>query len=451
MIRSTRLGAFACSLLLVMVGLIASSAPAHAQSSGQGSIYSRYGLGTLRGAGSSQAQALGGGGFALRSLNYVGFSNPALWSDQVLARVSGSAEYRTVQTTSASGAETQVAGGTFDALRLSFPVLSERLGIGFAFQPFSRANYRVQRSGALPPNTVRDTTTGYTVTFEGRGGLQRITGGAGYRVNEWLSVGARVDYLFGIIENGRRTSFADPAFDGTNLTEATRLRGVTGTIGVHFALADVLSDDDALSIGGAVTLPTTLQGTRTRTLDESLDRDTLRVFNGQPQQDGSVRLPLRSRFGIAYQPDERWTFVADGRYEPWTHARTTFNAVDGGPSAFPLFGNRSFADRVRASVGAEVLPAGEESVASFPARVIYRLGGYYEQSYATPTPSRSIESYGVTAGLSFPTGAFGTRVDLTIDAGVRGTQQRSLVRDLFLTTTLTLNVGERWFQERKLR
>jgi hypothetical protein len=83
--------------------------------------------------------------------------------------------------------------------------------------------------------------------------------------------------------------------------------------------------------------------------------------------------------------------------------------------------------------------------------VIYRLGGYYEQSYATPTPSRSIESYGVTAGLSFPTGAFGTRVDLTIDAGVRGTQQRSLVRDLFLTTTLTLNVGERWFQERKLR
>ena len=92
--------------VLGMLLLLAFATPldSHAQSTGDGSIYSRFGIGMLNTFTSPQSQALGGGGYALRSLNYNAVSNPALWSDQVLTRLHLGAGLRTVEATDAQGA-----------------------------------------------------------------------------------------------------------------------------------------------------------------------------------------------------------------------------------------------------------------------------------------------------------------------------------------------------------
>lgn len=423
--------------------LLLLSLPAAAQNRGDGTVYSRFGVGQLNDFASSQVAALGGGGYALRSLNYTGFANPALWSDQLLVRASFGARYEEVSATNADGETSRLSEGALNSVHLSFPILSRRLGVGLAYQPYSRANYRVSGAGQL--EVAPDSLVAYEVNLEGDGGLQQITGGAGYRVSDALSLGATVDVVFGIVENTRTTTFPDRFdFVSTTRTDGTRLVGVTSTLGALLSLESVLAEDDVLSVGAAFTLPTRLSGERVLTLGRSLDADTLST------QDGEADLPWRAGLGVAYQPDDRWIVLVDGSYAPWSAFESTLN----------LPGEEVLADRARVSAGAEFLPAGEDLIEPFFQRTAYRLGFYAEQTYArvpfttadgTPRASDAINAYALTGGLSFPTLLPGTHLDLNFEVGRRGTTASGLVRDTFYGASLTVNFGERWFQQRKLR
>ena len=435
------------SLALVLLFAL-TVVPARAQSSGDGTIYSRFGIGELYSFSSPQAEAMGGGGAGLRSLNYTGFTNPALWSDQVLTRLAAGARLRGISASDEGGASSQLTSGALQAIQFSLPLYTRKLGVGLAFKPFSRSNYRVVRRSETPLvfGSAPSDTSAFEINYEGRGGLQQFVGGVGYRVNDALSVGASVDVIFGIIEEGRRTAFENPQFVETNSTDATRLSGVTGTFGAVLTLADVFAGDDAFSVGGSFTLPTTLSGTRVRTLSEGLDQDTLGT-----EVNGSVDIPWRAQLGLTYKPDERWIVVMNGRYEPWSELSSSFNASGGGPGSFPVGGSDALTDRVRVSLGGEFLPAGTDLLEPYTARMAYRLGAYYEKSYAQPVEDTNINTYAVTGGVSLPTLLSGTRVDLNVEVGTRGTTTQGLVRDRFYSISLNINVGERWFRERKLR
>jgi hypothetical protein len=446
-------------VVLLAVGILLGGVGAvQAQSSGSGSIYSRFGVGELHGFSSSQSQALGGGAYALRSLNYNAAQNPALWSDQVYTRFLMGGSFRAVDVRDGDGREGLLQSGSLDAIHFSFPLYRRSLGVGLAFQPYSQSDFRVTRDGSvtLPSGTPAP----YEVEFDGSGGLNLLRGGLGYKINETLRVGASADVLFGIRESRRTTRFTDPqqagALRSAEVVDEVQLFGVTGTFGGHLAFRNVVQDEDALSIGLSVTLPASLSGERVQILedeDPSTPNDTLRVVDGDDLRsdvDGDVTLPLRSRFGLSYQFDQRWTFVLDGEYGRWSDFSSSFDGV-GQPRPFPVGGEASLDNRWRVSTGAEVVPGGDDRLASYLSRIAYRLGGYLEHAYVQPDPTEDVRVWGVTGGLSLPTPAAGTRIDLNGQAGRRGTTAGSLVRDTFYRVSLSISFGERWFQERKLR
>lgn len=440
------------SLVLGVLGaLLALSAaqPVWAQSSGQGTIYSRFGVGTLTDFSSSQSQALGGGAYALRSLNYNPDANPALWSDQVYTRFSGSAAYKSIAVQNRQGETGHLTSGTVQALQLSFPLIERQLGVGLSFQPYSRYNYFASRRDSVAVGPQGDQFARFQTDFRGSGGLYKLRGGLGYRFGEVLSVGASVDVLFGILESQRNTTFStNPiGLEAALLTDGVRLSGVTATLGTHLAFADVLAGNDALSVGAAVTLPAELSGPRYRTLDEDLLRDTLST------QRGEVSLPWRGRAGVAYQPDQRWTVVVDGLYEPWSSFTSTFSGSPARtrPTPFPVGGSQTLRDRWRFSAGAELVPAGDDDLRGYFAQAAYRFGGYFERMYARPDGRTNLRVLAATAGISLPTALSGTRIDVNIEGGTRGTTANNFVRDLFYGVSLHVNFGERWFQRRKLR
>lgn len=447
---------FSMGLAFVLL-LVVSVSPTHAQSNGDGSIYSRYGLGTLTSFSSSQSQALGGGGYALRSLNYNPTANPALWSDQVFTRLSAGATYRRISATEGGNQSSLLSSGNIEAFQLSFPLYKRKLGVGLTFQPYTQHNYRLRSRSSLESGTIGPEP--YTKNFRGKGGLYTFRGGLGYRINETVSVGASADVLFGIVESERTTSFDDAASLRTvSISDATRLVGVTGTVGSHLSFADVLRPDDALSIGAAVALPANLSGTRVLTRDENRDLvpDTL------ASMDGDVTLPWRSRLGVSYQPNSRWIFTVDGLYEPWSTFGSTFGQSGSFQTFFPIgiqtqegqddiAGKELLTDRWRLSVGAEVLPGANTPLSGFFANIAYRLGVYTERLYVRPDAATSLQTYAATAGFSFPTSLSGTRIDLNLEAGTRGTTTGNFVRDNFYGVSLHVNFGERWFRERKLR
>ncbi|MCS3611436.1 outer membrane protein transport protein [Salinibacter ruber] len=428
--------------------LLAAPSPAQAQSNGEGTIYSRFGMGSLLEFSSSQSDAMGGGGYALRSLNYNPDANPALWSDQVFTRLSGSAAYRSTSVEDDQGNSGRLSSGNVQALQFNFPLYERSLGVGISFQPYSRSNYSRTESDSEDVSVSGERSeVPFETEFSGSGGLHRLRGGLGYRVNDMLSVGATADLLFGTLERRRRTTWAAPQLRNTIVSDGVQLSGLTSTLGGHLALADVFAEDDAFSIGASVTLPANLSGEQYRTLDEDLARDTLST------ERGDVTLPWKGRLGLSYQPNARWTVVLDGAFEPWSTFSSDFStgASETVPSRFPAGGPGTLADRWRLSTGAEVVPAGDDQLAGYFAQAAYRFGGYAERMYVRPDQETTLYEFALTAGISLPTSLSGTRIDLNTTAGTRGTTTNSLVRDRFFGVSLHVNFGERWFQRRKLR
>ena len=418
--------------LLFVLAVLLLTSTAQGQGRDDGSLYSRYGIGELTSFASSQAQALGGAGAALFSYNYMNFGNPATWSRQTLVRVAVGAQFDQLRARDAAGKSEQLTRGNFNALQVGLPLLSGKLGLGLSYEPYSRIHYEVSTSGTLA--TEEEGNLAYQVNHEGSGGLNQTSIGFGLRLGSWASVGASADFLFGIIENSRLTTYDNENFLSTNLTSSTRLFGVTPSAGAALSFD---RQDYELVIAASGNLPVTLEGTRTRTLGESLDLDTL----GTSWQ-GNVKLPARLRGGVSFRYQNRWLITTEIRHEPWSTAS----------SSFPLsaFEPANLRDRTRYSMGVEFIPAGSSVQSSYLGRTAYRLGFYRDKLYASPVAGRDIMVTAVTGGFGLPTLFLGTRVDISFEIGTRGSTSYNLIRDRFIGVSATLNIGERWFVKRRL-
>ena len=426
----------AALLLLVCAGLAGAGLPeAQAQSqSNYGSIYSRYGLGERAEFGSSQAAMLGNGGTSLRSSVYTNLANPALWADQTLTTFSAAGRVTTVRGVDGATPEASVGtAGDVAAVLLGIPVYPARLGVVVSYQPYSRVNYRSTTTGTLDADGE---PVGYELNLEGGGGLQQLSGGLGLRLGSALQVGARADVVLGTDEYLQRTRFDSTAFRSTRQSQATRVSGVTGTFGATASARRLLRDDDALTVGAALTLPTALSVTRTTTLGESLDRDTLATSAA-----GDATLPLLVRGGLTYRSGPRWLATVDALYEPWGGFESTVPVGGFDPGT----GLDVLRDRLRVGGGVELSPSGDRRSV---ARTGLRLGGYAERGLYAPA-GRDVTTYAVTGGVSVPNRLTGARIDLGFEVGTRGSTEGVLVRDTFAKGTLTLNFGERWFVRRR--
>lgn len=431
---------FAFALLLSLAPLCA--APALAQSQNDGSIYTRFGLGTRYAFTSSQAQAMGGAGMALRSFNYVALDNPATWADQVLVRFSGGLRVDGLEASDASDATSRLTSGTLNSVQLGVPLYAGKLGAVASLRPYTDVNFRVDQPGTFIG--LDGAEADFVLQYEGDGGIQELQIGLGYKPATQFSVGASVGFLFGIIEQRQRTIFPDlvnvnsPTLAASALSDQTRVFGLALNLGASVGFPKVFTEVDALGLAAAITLPVSLAGDRVTTLGESLNRDTLGTL-----QEGTIDVPLSVRGGASYVTGGRWAFAVDALYEPWSGFESDF--------AFP--GNAiGYSDRIRVGGGLEFTPAGRRTVnVNYFRRAAYRLGAYYDQEYAQPEAGYTLRTMAVTAGLSLPTILPGTRLDTNVEVGTRGATERNLVRDTFLRFTVTANIGERWFVRRKLR
>ena len=410
------------------------------QAEDDGSIYSRYGIGELRSFDSSRSMALGGGGTALWSYEYANYGNPAAWSRHALVHATVGVRFDNLLTTDASDGRKRITRGALDALQFGIPLKSNRLGLGIAFEPFSRVSYAVTTQGSVAVDPGSDTATTYQIRHGGSGGIQRLRTGFGVRTSSWLSLGLSADYLFGITEESRRTTFASVTYTDTNISTSTRMRGLTATAGAIARFTDVFRDEDRLSMAGNMTFPTNIRANRTLTLGESLNRDTLGT-----QVSGEMMLPNRIQGGISYSYEDRWTATVDLLYEPWENFESDLELAGYSPGE-----SSTMRSRLRYSGGIELLPAGTNQLESYMARAAYRLGFFVDGLYAQPSSDTNVYARALTAGLSLPALRPGTRIDLTLQMGTRGSQKPGLVRDRFIGFSLTVNVGERWFIKRRL-
>lgn len=416
---------------------------ASAQSRADGSVYGGFGIGERRSIFTSQAEGMGVIGVGLFSPGYLNVANPGAYSDQIFTRFAGGIDFAGVKSTDASNNSSTSAGGNVGAVQFGFPILHRKLGVAASYGPYTNAGYRATNIGLLEGDDP-EPATAYESNLEGDGGLQEANFGIGYRIVPALSVGASASALWGITEDLVRTEYSNTTQFVLSSTQrlSTRLSGFTATFGAVARAPHLVGERDVLTVGASFTLPTTLSGARTMLVNQGL---TLSDSVGA-SIDADVSVPMRLSAGITYAPGSKWLLIADGYFEPWSKFKS--NLIFRGyhpdqPTAFN--------DAYRLAIGAQFLPAGSDPFAGKLARTALRLGLFTQQAYAVPQENYSLVTYGVAAGLSLPTALPGTYLDLSWQVGTRGQSEGVLVKDLLYRFSITLNFGERWFIQRRLR
>ena len=424
-----------CIGFLTVISLALFPASSQAQSQNDGSIYSRFGLGERVSFHSSKSQAMGGGGIALSSSQYANYANPASLSDQFLTHFSGGLTYQSITAQADGQPQGTLASGTLSGIGISFPLRSNTTGVGLSFSPYTNVSYRVDTETDLVTDPEVGGSVPLITSFKGNGGLYKFSAGVGHRFSNSLSVGLSGDLVFGILEENQQTLFNNVAFVDRSVSKATRMNGLTATAGFRFIVPN-MPEGKGLVVGGTFRLPRMMNGTRNQALVDKLDRDTLGTVI-----EGDIKLPIGLGLGVAFQPEPRWTLVADFTYEGWSGFESDFDLP-----GYSTSGPSNLSNGTRISAGAEYWPAARRPFAPWASKIAYRLGFYTDQSYISPDLEENIGSIGITGGLSIPSLVPGTTIDMNIDVGRRGTTSNGLVRDRYIRFGLNINFGERWFE-----
>ncbi|MCU0454046.1 MAG: hypothetical protein MUE68_10345 [Bacteroidetes bacterium] len=396
-----RFSALGAALLILATGLTAG-----------GPVYSRYGFGDLLWFGSSRTWAMGGGGLALRGEGFINLANPAANGGLLRTRFDASFGYTSFWSEQGGGRSIYGLGG-LQSVAIGFPIDVEH-GVALAIStgPVSRVGYTVRRDdlSAEVPSIQ---------SFFGRGGLSSIGLDLSATILPSVHVGMGMDYLYGRIRQFTKIDLQDPTFVDEEIERSGYHQGLQFTLGATVELQE-----------SWLGLPVTLGMTASLPTHTSIEQnDIFLAIDTVLQSRGEASLPLRLGFGAAGRIGNRVNVIADVVYEGW--------------SGMEVFGRRQAEMRnaLRLSAGAELLPRTGD--VSYWQRIAYRIGAGYAQTYLQLNGVGINDLFG-TAGVSLPIGP-DARLNLGVQAGLRGTTDSGLQRDTYLQLSVGFSASEMWF------
>jgi len=415
-VKTDRLGLFAITAILLMIG----ATPAAAGSGG--SSYSILGLGDIRYFPGSRSVGMGYTGIALPSPQYINWISPATWSRINYTRFEAAALYEGFRSTDGNKSR-YLARLDFNGALLAIPVSTDN-GIVFVagMTPFSSVNYDTYTSGSYISSA--DTLT-YSLHHVGSGSLDRGMVGLSWSPFTSFSIGTSLNYLFGSVDHAVTQSVTAGGSGNGTITDEMSLHGLNFTFGALYSgLGHIGGPLNTLSVGITLSTRASLFSSRFTHYVFAYEADSSQEISGR------VALPFSYGIGLGYQIGERWAIAVDMTGQPWS--RADFN---GGPPS-------DIRNSSRFGIGVE--RAGNKDVnASWLDRITYRAGYAYEATYYKLN-GEPINEWSVTAGVAFPLPRE-SRLNVSAEYGTRGSTANGLIQDKIFRMTFSLNIVDIWF------
>jgi len=458
------------------------------QSSNTSSPYSRYGLGDLTGKGFAQGFALGGTHIALQNdstqLFFINNGNPASYANLSLTTAELGLNYSLVKIENAT-AKNIAHNAALGYVSMAFPI-KKWWGSSIGIIPFSSVGY------AISDHKELSSAGDVEYLYEGEGGINQVYFGNAikplygipgaflkskryerlkqenkkYEINnilkrkrraQGLSLGMNVSYLFGNIENSKRSIF-QPTVVALNTRSVTsrRISDVFLDYGLQYAFTidsmhgRDLKDNVKIMIGATFSAQTNVNA-RIDTLtysyyygssgDEVL-KDTIHLSTDSK---GKVTFPLSFGFGLGFRKGDKWLAVADFAIQNWSSYQA-FNQ------------SQNLKNSMRISAGVQYTPnakyVAKNLIEGYYKRVQYRIGGRYAKT-ALELKNTQLNEYAVTIGAGLPVGRnfllqnF-SMVNIGLEFGQRGTTVNGLIRENFMKVSLGFTINDRWFVKPKI-
>lgn len=386
-----------------------------------GSPYSLFGLGVRTNSNIGKNSALGRGGYALEGKDFINNYNPAAFAaiseKNFMFDIGMLAELSTVA--SKNNEERRLAAN-ISSIGMGSRI-NNNSGFGFTLDPYSDVGYAVI---GIQSN-IEGSFDSFNSSIFGSGGLNDLKFSYGYKINDYLNVGAGLSYLFGNINETERINAGTSTL---TVQETNRYNGVRLDLGVQGKL------NDRFSLGARWSLPTSLNGKRDRNVAKTVDlipSPTI-VENTNDENVDSFDLPLEISTGIAFKPMPSLTLNLDYTKNYWGATKQSDN-----------IGN--FIDQDIIAMGAEYMK--DETSYKYWERIQFRAGFNYDSGYLKVN-NESINGFSITSGIGFPIGK--SRLNISYAYRNSGSSDGILVQETFNTVNINFSLRDIWFLQRKI-
>ncbi|MBN2635627.1 MAG: hypothetical protein JXR61_05110 [Prolixibacteraceae bacterium] len=400
------------------------------------SPYSRYGLGDLQDYSFGRTSAMGGASIASRYNRQINLANPASFN------AIDSLGFMFETGLNARGSKFSNDIGEFTANDVNFQYfamnfrVSRYVGAALGLKPFSDIGYNV---------TVldNDEIAGYIYTqYYGGGTISKAFLGLGIKPIENLSLGANINYSFGLLNQNSEVGFLNDVgnirsdyyiiqqFKSTRVSDFSFEFGAQATIpikeGHKIIMGAVLENNPKYR---AFSSDLSIKKISSTIYSDS---DTL---NATDEEKGIIEFPLSLGLGLSYVKEDVLEINVDYYHQAW------------GDSKF--FGEESsyLTDLNKFAIGAEWVPD-KFSIRGYFNRVSYRAGVAYKQTYLK-FDDQQINDYGITFGIGLPIYRSNSTINVAAEFGRRGTKKYNLVLEKYAKLNVSVNLYDLWFIKRR--
>jgi hypothetical protein len=386
---------------------------------GEGSVYSRYGIGEIQLNMRGKNIGMGSVGVGMFGETFMNFANPAALASVSRTMFTAGYQYRNYDSEDATGVSV-IGTGNISEFGLAFPLYSpKKIVLSLGVLPYSSVGYQQE---------VSQTVSGEHVLqqFEGKGGLNSAQLSVSYAASSSVMLGMTAHYLFGAIYKDQTIHFSSSNFYGGAYNQTMSLSGFALTLGGLYLGIDKalgLSTSGNLNAGATVFSGSSLDFDNEILRNFSSNQDTIAVNNK------TIDLPLGFSVGMSYVKN-KINYAADVDFQQWDNFKIS--------NVHPA----EIQNSIRFGAGAEFLPS-DNFADSFWDRVAYRLGGYYRITNTKVNGTSINELFG-SFGLGFPS-SFDSRLNMSVEYGIRGTTSSALIKDTIIRFTVSLTASELMF------
>ena len=425
-------------IFLLSVFLIISLS-VHAQEGTYGaySPYSIFGIGDISKEGTAYNKSMGGVGIAARNNRFINYLNPAA----VTARdtLAFMADFGLVQNNKifAQG-NMKSANNTFNIYDfvMTFPIWrSSAFMVGLT--PYSDVGYDF--SSIETDQNIIGNVGNLSYDSFGTGGVYQAFVGAGATFWKRLSVGAEMIYYFGNIDKITNLNYSDASYRSLNSGSEISIGGATGKFGLQYE--QKLGGDVSMIVGATYKMGANVKGYSTtyRYANQSSISDTLR-YNVDTLTKAGIRFADEIGVGLSVKGGDKWSAEFDYLRSDWTNSN--LSKVDG----FSVVGDVQFSTTVSESfrAGFEITPNRNDIRYAWK-RFTYRGGVYYDKSYYK-MDGHTVNSMGITLGITLPVYRLYNGISLGVDLGQKASTRNNMIRERYAMFVIGFNIHDQWFR-----
>ncbi|KUJ63285.1 hypothetical protein AR687_03805 [Flavobacteriaceae bacterium CRH] len=385
---------------------------------GTSSPYSFYGIGEARFKGTLENRSMGGVAIEQDSI-HLNIENPASYASlgQTTFTVGGTFGTTNIKSDTESS---KAQRSTFDYLALGIPM--GKFGAGFGLVPLSSVGYKI--------SDINTSEGAVNSQLEGKGGVNKVFFGLGYKITPKWNVGADVQYNFGKISTTTIEGISGVQ-GATRETNASEISGTNFNIGTMYQT----KIDKKLNLYTSLsyTFASTLKSNSTRIIEVDGDPDP-HTYDPSPN---TLKLPNKLTFGAGVGEARKWLVGSTLTFQGSGELANYYNTSD----------NVRYEKYTKYAIGGYYVP-NYSSFSSYFSRITYRAGLKFEKS-GLVVNNESINDVGMSLGAGFPiTGTF-SNVNFGIEFGKKGTVSAGLVQENYLNFSLSFSFNDKWFVKSK--